>query len=110
MLKALSYHLCPPTSHAFIGSFYALFVPAVMKERIGPHLIHQAIFIAEMAVMDIDFKDTRPSRIAFMAMLNAIDRLDAEIQTLPLERAVFVQEIKKCLVFKSYTSPLTTVG
>lgn len=69
-----------------------------MKERIGPHLMHQAIFMAELAVMDIDFKNTRPSRIAVMAMLHAIDRLDAEIPTLPMERAAFVDEIKKCLV------------
>ena len=67
--------------------------------------MHQANFIAELAVMDIDFKDTRPSLIAFGAMLNAIDRLDAEIPTPPLERATFVEEIKKCLlVLKSSSS------
>ena len=37
--------------------------------------------MAELTVMGIDFKDMRPSLIAFMTMLNAIDRLDAEIQT-----------------------------
>lgn len=97
MLKAISFHLCPPTSYAFIGAFYA-FVPAVMKERIGPYLMHQAIYMAELAVMDIDFKNTRPSLIAFGAMLNAIDRLDAEIPIPPLERAAFAEEIKKCLL------------
>jgi len=54
--------------------------------------------MAELAVMDIAFRDTRPSLIAFGAMLNAIDRLDTEIPTPPFERAAFVEEIKKCLL------------
>jgi hypothetical protein len=69
-------HLCPPTSHVPL-----LQLSTSCLCQLCLHLLHHAIFVAELTVMGIDFKDMRPSLIAFMTMLNAIDRLDAEIQT-----------------------------
>jgi hypothetical protein len=103
MLNALSYHLCPPTCHSFIGSFYAC-MPSAMKERVGLHLVHQTVFMSEISVMKVCFKDISASHIAFGAMLHVMDSLDATIVS-PCERAAFVQDISEnCFLLISASS------
>lgn len=91
MLNALSYHLCPPTSRAFIGAFYT-FMPAAMRERVGMYLIQEAVYMSELAVMEVCFKDVLASHIAFGAMLHVMEILDATILS-PLERDIFVKVV-----------------
>lgn len=103
MLNALSYHLCPPTSRAFIGAFYT-FMPAAMKERVGMHLIQEAVFMSELAVMEVCFKDVLASHIAFGAMLNVMESLDATILS-PLERDIFVKVVvENCVLLQASAS------
>lgn len=59
--------------------------------------------MSELSVMDICFKDMKPSRIAFGAMLNAIDCQDVEIVS-PLGRANFVKA-----VLENYLLPSSSI-
>lgn len=103
MLNALSYHLCPPTCRAFIGAFYT-FMPAAMQERVGMYLMQQAVFMSELSVMEVCFKDVLASHIAFGAMLNVMDSLDATILS-PFERDIFVKSVvENCVLLPSASS------
>lgn len=108
MLNALSYKLCPPTCYYFVGALCNSLSSAVEK-TVGPYVMHQAVFISELSVMDACFKDMKPSRIAFAAMLNVIDCLDSKILS-PFERAAFLQEVETLIMLESSSSSTGPTG
>jgi len=60
MLTALSYKLCPPTSWYFIGALCTC-LPSAVKETVSLYVMHQAVFLSELSVMDVYFKDMKSS-------------------------------------------------
>lgn len=66
--------------------------PAEVKHTVGTQLIHQAVFMSELSIVNIILKGLKPSQIAFGAMLQFKDCLGFEMVP-PLGRATFVEVV-----------------
>lgn len=91
ILRALSWNLYPPTSANCIYYYYQL-LPSI-KVSVKHTILQRSSFFAELAVMECN-PNWKPSQIAFSAILNALDGLDASLMSNE-QRKLFIAEIEK---------------
>ena len=75
MLKALDYHLCPPTCQTFIVLFAELLPVSIRESSIVSHIINQAMYIAELSTMHLLMKGVKASVVSVGAMLKVMDTI-----------------------------------
>ncbi|GFH44687.1 hypothetical protein CTEN210_01161 [Chaetoceros tenuissimus] len=75
MLNALNYHLCPPTCQTFIVLFAELLPVSVRESSVVSHIIHQAMYIAELSTMHLLMKGVKSSVVSVGAMLKVVDMM-----------------------------------
>ena len=78
MLKALDYHLCPPTCQTFIVLFAELLPVSVRESSVVSHIIQQAMYIAELSPMHLLMKGVKASVLSVGAMMNVMDTMVGE--------------------------------
>ena len=94
MLRALGWHVHPPTSLAFIRDFMRL-VSGEVSYSARLDVNELAGFLAELSVCDYWFATQRPSSIALAALINAIElqgayKIDPKYKDEFLQQAVLV--------------------
>ena len=94
MLRALGWHVHPPTSLAFIRDFMRL-VSGEISYSARLDVNELAGFLAELSVCDYWFATQRPSSIALAALINAIElqgsyKIDPKYKDEFLQQAVIV--------------------
>ena len=102
ILESLSYNLCPPTCTSFIWAFHSFLPPSVKGTKLGEEVVEKAIFLSELSVMELSFKDILPSHIAFAALLNVMDCILYEDLLSESERAAFATKVEECLKLKNF--------
>ena len=79
MLKALDYHLCPPTCQTFIVLFAELLPVSVRESSVlVSHIVQQAMYLAELSTMHLLMKGVKASVVSIGSMLNVMDMMVGE--------------------------------
>ena len=94
MLKALDYHLCPPTCQTFIVLFAELLSVSVRESSVVSHIIHQAMYIAELSTMHLLMKGVKASVVSVGAMLKVMDMMVDENALRRDDRAEFLKRLR----------------
>mmetsp|Transcript_19352 Transcript_19352/g.28549 ORF Transcript_19352/g.28549 Transcript_19352/m.28549 type:complete len:422 (+) Transcript_19352:101-1366(+) len=113
ILKALSYHLCPPTAWNFVGTLDGLVSDTLSQSKINVlpsscdalsasskqtevqrisenkinFIVQRAYYLSELSVMDGVFQGIAQSSIAFASFLNAFE----DLKSVPLVESLLVQ-------------------
>ncbi|GFH55987.1 hypothetical protein CTEN210_12463 [Chaetoceros tenuissimus] len=93
MLKALDYHLCPPTCQTFIVLFAELLPVSVLESSIVSHIIQQAMYIAELSTMHLLMKGVKASVVSVGAMWKVMDMMVDENALNGHDRAYFLKRL-----------------
>ena len=93
ILQSLKWRVNGPTALGFVQQFMSL-LPSTVHPRVGNVIMDYARYQTELAVSDHKFVAVKPSDLAFAAVLNAAEGLDAGL--LPLKaQAKFIRNIEK---------------
>ena len=94
MLKALDYHLCPPTCQTLIVMFAELLPISVRESSIVSHIINQAMYIAELSTMHLLMKGVKASVMSVGAMLKVMDMMVGENALRREDRDDFLKRLR----------------
>lgn len=93
ILQALKWRVNGPTALGFVQQFMAL-LPSTVHPAVANVIMDYARYQTELAVSDHKFVATKPSELAFAAVLNAVEGLDSTL--LPLKaHGRFIRSIEK---------------
>ena len=98
MLKALDYHLCPPTCQTFIVLFAELLPVSVRESSVVSHIINQAMYIAELSTMHLLMKGVKASVASVGAMLKVMDMMVDENALNGDDRLAFIEKIASLIL------------
>ena len=93
MLKALDYHLCPPTCQTLIVMFAELLPVSIRESSVVSHIINQAMYIAELSTMHLLMKGVKASVVSVGAMLKVMDMMVGESALRQDDRLAFLESV-----------------
>jgi len=93
ILKALSWHVHPPTAYCFAKHILYVLPYASVTMDVRYDILEHARFLTELSVIDYYFVIHRPSAVALAALLNAMEEVSGVLTTARTDLIRAIQKI-----------------